>query len=173
MSRGDRPTILADGKFLRFVQRDKWEYITRKGTSGVVTIIAVTRDKKLLLVEQYRPPVEANVIELPAGLAGDGGHHHETLESAARRELLEETGYEAGSMAYVGGGTVSPGLTDELITLFLATQLNKTSSALGVGGEQITLHEVPLDQLPAWLDSQAQAGKLIDLKVYAAMHFAK
>jgi ADP-ribose pyrophosphatase len=173
MASGDRPIVVTDGKFLRFMQQGKWEYVTRKNATGVIAVIAVTRENKLLLVEQYRPPVESRVIELPAGLAGDGVHRHETLEAAARRELLEETGYEAGTMAYVGGGTVSPGLTDELITLFLATQLNKTGPALGDGGEDITVHEVPITGLIPWLDSQAQAGKLIDLKVYAAMHFAK
>jgi ADP-ribose pyrophosphatase len=169
----DRPTILCEGKYLRFLRRGHWEYVTRRGVSGVVAIIAVTRDGKLLLVEQHRPPVEANVIELPAGLAGDGAHHHETMESAARRELLEETGYEAGTMAYVGGGTVSAGLTDELISLFLATDLNKTGPGLGEGGEQITLHEVPLDQLDTWLDQQAQLGKMADLKIYSVKHFLK
>jgi ADP-ribose pyrophosphatase len=173
MATGDRPNVVADGKFLRFMQVGKWEYVTRKNATGVIAVIAVTREKRLLLVEQFRPPVEARVIELPAGLAGDGVHRHETLESAARRELLEETGYEAGTMSYIGGGTVSPGLTDELITLFLATQLNKTGPGLGDGSEEITVHEVPVADLIPWLDAQAQQGKLIDLKVYAAMHFAK
>ena len=173
MAADNRPTVVAEGKFLRFMQRGKWEYVSRKNATGVITIIAVTRDHKLLLVEQFRPPVDARVIELPAGLAGDGVHRHETLEAAARRELLEETGYEAGTMAYIGGGTVSPGLTDELITLFLATQLNKTGPALGDGGEDITVHEVPVAGLIPWLESQAQLGKLVDLKVYTAMHFAK
>ncbi len=173
MATGNRPTVLAQGKFLRFMQRDKWEYVSRHNATGVVTIIAITPENKILLVEQYRPPVESNVIELPAGLAGDGHHHHETLEAAARRELLEETGYEAGSISYVGGGTVSPGLTDELVTLFIARQLNKVGPAQGDGGESITLHEVPVDGLLEWLDAQAQAGKLIDLKVYAALQFAK
>jgi ADP-ribose pyrophosphatase len=173
MAKADRPTVVAEGKFLRFLQLGKWEYVSRRNATGVIAIIAVTRENKLLLVEQFRPPVEARVIELPAGLAGDGVHRHETFESAARRELLEETGYEAGTMAYIGGGAVSPGLTDELITLFLATQLNKTGPALGDGGEDITVHEVPITGLIPWLDSQAQLGKLIDLKIYAAMHFAK
>lgn len=169
----DRPTVLSDGKHLRFLRRGTWEYVSRRGVVGVVTIIAVNREGKLILVEQHRPPVEANVIELPAGLAGDGPHHHETLESAARRELLEETGYEAGTMAYVGGGTVSPGLTDELITLFVASDLNKTGPGAGDGGEQITLHEVPLKDLDSWLEQQAQLGKMVDLKVYTVTHFLK
>jgi ADP-ribose pyrophosphatase len=173
MSIGDRPTVIADGKFLRFMKAGHWEYVSRKGVTGVVTIIAVTRDRKLLLVEQYRPPVESRVIELPAGLAGDGKHRHETLEAAARRELLEETGYEASEMTYVGGGAASAGLTDELISLFVATGLNKTGDAAGDGSEQIVVHEVPVDQLAKWIDQKAGEGLLIDLKVYAAMHFAK
>jgi ADP-ribose pyrophosphatase len=173
MNTGDRPTLVADGKFLRFMKIGHWEYVTRKGVSGVVSIIAVTRDRKLLLVEQYRPPVESRVIELPAGLAGDGKYRHETLEAAARRELLEETGYEASEMNYVGGGPASAGLTDELISVFLATGLNKTGPGLGDGSEDIVLHEVPVDQLMTWIQQKAGEGLLIDLKVYAAMHFAK
>ena len=131
----------------------------------------MTDEGKLLLVEQYRPPVAARVIELPAGLAGDGKFRHETLEAAARRELLEETGYEAGEMSYVGGGPASAGLTNELISIFVATNVHKAGPALGDGDEQITVHEVPLNELVGWLESQSQAGLLIDLKVYTAMHF--
>jgi ADP-ribose pyrophosphatase len=172
MNTGDRPSVIADGRFLRFMKAGSWEYISRKGVTGVVTIIAVTRDRKLLLVEQYRPPVESRVIELPAGLAGDGKHRHETLEAAARRELLEETGYDASEMTYIGGGTASAGLTDELVSLFFATGLNKTGAGLGDGDEDIVLHEVPVDQLPQWIEQKAGEGLLIDLKVYSALHFA-
>jgi ADP-ribose pyrophosphatase len=173
MNPGEKPILVADGKFLRFMKMGHWEYVSRKGVSGVVTIIAVTRDGKLLLVEQYRPPVESRVIELPAGLAGDGRHRHETLEAAARRELLEETGYEATEMKYVGGGPGSAGLTDELISIFLATGLNKTGPGAGDGSEEIVLHEVPVKDLPQWIEQRSSEGLLIDLKVYAALHFAK
>ncbi len=168
-----RPEIIADGKFLRFQRTGSWEYVSRRGVSGVVTIIAVTNDRKLLLVEQYRPPVEARVIELPAGLAGDGKNRHETLEAAARRELLEETGYTASTMTYVGGGPASAGLTDELISIFLATGLNKTGPGAGDGSEQIVLHEVPIDGLIPWIEKRSGEGLMIDLKIYAAMHFAR
>jgi ADP-ribose pyrophosphatase len=173
MNTGDRPVVVADGKFLRFMKTGHWEYVSRKGVSGVVTIIAVTREGKLLLVEQYRAPVEARVIELPAGLAGDGRHRHETLEAAARRELTEETGYEASEMTYVGGGPASAGLTDELISIFLARGLNKVGPGVGDGDEEIILHEVPVDQLIQWCEQRAGEGMMIDLKVYAALYFAK
>src|SRR5436190_21784999 len=88
--------VLYEGKFRRYVRRGGWEYVARRNVTGIVGIIAVTDDGKLVLVEQFRPPVGKNVIEIPAGLAGDvAGSEHEALAEAARRELLEETGYEA------------------------------------------------------------------------------
>ena len=102
------PVVLANGKHLRFMRKGTWEYADRLGVSGIVGIIAVTGDGKLLLVEQYRPPVNANVIELPAGLAGDEpGRADESLLAAARRELQEETGYLAESLSIVAAGPVS------------------------------------------------------------------
>src|SRR5215217_1288754 len=96
MSKPQPPTTIAEGKRVRLVRRGDWEFVTRKKSSGIVAIVAVTDDYKLVLVEQYRPPVAKSVIELPAGLAGDeAGHEQEDLLTAARRELLEETGYEA------------------------------------------------------------------------------
>ena len=109
--------------------------------TGIVAIIAVTDDGKLLLVEQDRPPVGRRVIELPAGLAGDeNGAEHEDLATAARRELREETGYDAAEMVRVAAGPPSAGMTDEVITLFRARGLRKVDDAGGVGSEQITLN---------------------------------
>src|SRR5512142_3214140 len=106
-SSSDRQTI-AEGKYLRFVKRGRWEYVERTQVSGIVGVLAVTDDNKLILVEQYRPPLQNPVIELPAGLAGDTpGTAGEALAIAARRELLEETGYEASGMELLTNGVVS------------------------------------------------------------------
>ena len=173
MPANDVETV-ADGKHIRLVRRGRWEYVTRKSVSGIVGIIAVTDDGKLLLVEQDRPPVNGSVIEIPAGLAGDiAGHETEALATAAERELLEETGYQATAMEYLTQGTASAGITDEVITLFRATGITRMGPAAGDGGEQITVHEIPLAGIDAWLDAQRQAGKKIDLKVYAGLYFAK
>lgn len=163
-----------DGKHVRLVRRGKWEYVTRKNLSGIVGIAAVTDDGKMLLVEQWRPPLNASVIEIPAGLAGDvAGHEQEDLADAARRELLEETGYEAANMTYLTEGTASAGITDEVIAMYRATGLTRVGDGAGDGSEQITLHEVPLAKVDAWLDARRAEGKRVDLKVYGALYFLR
>src|SRR5689334_6078705 len=119
-----QPETMCEGKYVRLVRQGKWEYAKRKGVSGIVGIVAVTNDRKLVLVEQERAPVGKRVIELPAGLAGDSaGHEREDLADAAKRELLEETGYEASELKRVAEGASSAGMTDEVITLFVARGL--------------------------------------------------
>jgi ADP-ribose pyrophosphatase len=163
-----------DGKHIRLVRRNSWEYVSRKNLRGIVGIVAVTDTGRMLLVEQWRPPLMRHVIELPAGLAGDlAGHEGEDLETAARRELLEETGYEAVTMEELADGTVSAGITDEIITLFRATGLKKVSDADGDGSEQITLHEIEVGRVESWLNEERLGGKSVDLKVYAGLYFAK
>jgi ADP-ribose pyrophosphatase len=168
------PTTVFEGKHIRLVKQGKWEFAQRKGVSGIVAILAVTDDLKLVLVEQFRMPVGKNVIELPAGLAGDvAGSETEELATAAARELMEETGYEARDMTYLAVGVPSAGITDEVITLFRATGLRKTGEGKGDGSEQITLHEVPLAQVEQWLEQKVKEGHLIDLKVYSGLYFAR
>jgi ADP-ribose pyrophosphatase len=163
---------LYDGKYIRLVQHGKWEFARRQNTTGIVGIVAVTDDGKLLLVEQFRPPVGKAVIELPAGLAGDvEGSEGEELADAARRELLEETGYSAREMTPVASGPPSAGLSDEVITMFVARGLTKTGEGAGDGSEQITLHEVPVGEVRAFVERKAKAGMLVDLKVFAGLYF--
>ena len=98
--------ILCDAKYLRLLRSDGWEFVQRKNFSGIVGIIALTNDGKLILVEQYRPPVGENVIEIPAGLAGDSAtSRNEDLWFAASRELEEEIGYRAKRMTLLASGT--------------------------------------------------------------------
>src|SRR5262245_4821956 len=102
------PQILGAGRFLRLVDEGGWEYVTRPGVSGVVVLVAVTPAGKLLLVEQRRVPVHGRVIELPAGLVGDDGDRRdEPLATAAHRELIEETGYEASEMVRLASGPIA------------------------------------------------------------------
>ena len=165
---------LFEGKYIRLVQQGKWEFARRRNTSGIVGIVAVTDDGRLLLVEQFRPPVGKPVIELPAGLAGDvAGQEAEELATAAKRELLEETGYAARELEAVASGPPSAGLSDEVITLFVARGLTKAGPGAGDGSEQITLHEVPVGEAHAFVDRKARDGCLVDLKVFAGLYFAQ
>ena len=79
---------LSTGKFLALVKEARWEYVDRIGANGAAIIVAVTDGQKLLLVEQYRIPVHARTIELPAGIIGDEpGGCDESHAEAAKREL--------------------------------------------------------------------------------------
>ena len=167
------PIVLAEGKYLRFMQRAGWEYAERRGVTGIVGIVAVTDEGKLLLVEQYRPPLNKRVVELPAGLVGDEARQEsESLLAAANRELQEETGYHAGNLSLLASGPTSAGMCSEVIMLCYATKLQKLNEGGGGEGEAIVIHEIPLSEVTLRLQEWINEGKLVDLKVYAAQHFA-
>lgn len=165
-------TTLYTGRFLALVKRGHWEYANRTNATGAAIIVAVTNEQKLLLVEQYRIPVHARTIELPAGIIGDEPESsREDHVDAARRELEEETGYRAEGMDALTHGPASGGLTSEVVTLFLATRLRRVGAGGGISQENITVHEVPVSDVDNWLEEKAKAGLLIDPKIYAGLYF--
>ncbi len=159
------------GKFLALVKEGRWEYVDRLGATGAAIVAAVTSERKLLLVEQYRIPVHARTIELPAGIIGDDPGGNESPADAAHRELLEETGYAAERIETLTTGPASSGLTSEVVTLLLASGLKCVHAGGGVGHENITVHEVPLSEVHDWLAAKASEGLLIEPKVYAGLYF--
>jgi ADP-ribose pyrophosphatase len=165
--------ILVETKFLRCIDRDGWFFVERPNAHAVVTVVPVTSNGTIILVEQFRPPVGRTVIELPAGLVGDEpARAGEALETAARRELLEETGYDARRLIPIANCATSPGVVNEIASFYLATDLVKVHDGGGVDGEEIQVHEVPLAGAPAWLQQRAAAGTIISAKVYAGLFFA-
>lgn len=165
--------LLGAGRFLRLVRRGGWEFAERINATAVVGVAAVTEGGRLLLVEQFRPPIGANVIELPAGLAGDtAGAEGETLEVAAGRELFEETGYRAGALRLLAAGPSSSGLASEVLHLFWAEQLVRQGAGGGHGDERLAVHEIPVPEVPGWLQRRAAEGVLADFKVFAALWWA-
>lgn len=174
MSEQNPPEVMAEGRFLRLVKHGRWEFVDRPNTTGAIAIIATTDNDELVLIEQYRVPLGRSCIELPAGLAGDlEDDPEETFEQAARRELLEETGFIANKIEHLYPAVTSPGLTSETIDLYRATGLTRHHEGGGIGDENITVHLVPIDSADAWLAKRTAEGLAVDIKVYTAVSLAK
>ncbi len=175
MAESDSHQIKHSGKYLEFRETDKgWEYAVRPNCKGAVAILAVTEDRKVILVEQYRPPVDRKVIELPAGLAGDIPlQEDEPLIVAARRELKEETGYIAKDWTMLTEGPSSAGMSTEYISIFYATGLTRVSEGGGDASEDIRVHYVDLSDVPSWCANQQAEGVMVDFKIFAALYLAK
>ncbi len=164
-------TILHSGAHLDLVEREGWEFVARR-CSGVVAVVALTEAGEVVLIEQYREPVRARVIELPAGLVGDEGNSGEDAAIAARRELVEETGFDCTAIRHVGRGPSSAGLTSEIVEFFLATGVRRVEAGGGVGGEEIAVHLVPLPEVRTWLAARETEGCLVDPKIVAGLFFS-
>lgn len=170
---GGLDRVVGQGRFLRLVDRGGWEFVERIVGKAVITVVALTPEGRLVLVEQFRPALGTRVIELPAGLVGDeAGGELEAMAQAVRRELLEETGYEAGQIEFLTEGPTSAGLTSEQVAFFLATGLRRVSQGGGTGSEDILVHEVSLAGAEAWLKQRERTGVRVDPKVFAGLYFA-
>jgi ADP-ribose pyrophosphatase len=163
---------LCVGKHLALRTDGHWEFAERTRASGGVVILAFTEQDELILVEQFRPPVQRRVISLPAGLTGDGVTAEDSAVSAMR-ELVEESGYRAERVRRLAEGPSSPGLTSEMMTFFQADGVQKIEGAILDPEEGITLHLVPMAQLHAWLRAREDEGMLVDYKIYAALYLAR
>ncbi len=170
--------IVWQGKFLSAVEityRDAhgavrtWEALERLGIGGIVVMIAVTPSGSVLLEKQFRPPLGRDVIELPAGLVESG----ESMESAARRELIEETGWQAGKLEFLAEGPISTGASTEALRAYLCTGLTHVGKNGGDDNEIIEVIEVPLTQAQEFLRTAQAKGTLVDLKVFGLIELAR
>lgn len=162
------PRATGDDQEAKAVHRD-WESIERVNCDGVVAIVPLTEDGHLVLIRQFRPPVGGHVVEIPAGLCSVG----ETLRDAALRELIEETGYAAGSLHFLTEGPLSSGMSSEMLAVFLATDLVFAGIGKRDETEDIEVLKVPLESLYEELKWLERRGNLIDLKVYGLVELAK
>jgi ADP-ribose pyrophosphatase len=151
------------GKYLEVKKQGRWEYVSRTRDVTAAVILAVDRGE-VILIEQYRVPLGAQCLELPAGLVGDE-QDDEEIETAAVRELEEETGYRAESMVALGRFHASPGMSSEGFTLLRADGLERTGEGGGVGGEDIKVHRVKLAEVPAFVARKRAEGIAIDVKL--------
>jgi ADP-ribose pyrophosphatase len=164
-------TTQYQGRFIELVSRDGWEFIRRTNATAVVAIAALTDQNEVILIEQTRKPLGETgerVIEIPAGLVGDD-EADDTILDAARRELIEETGYTARKLEIVSRGPSSAGQSNEIITLVVAKGLTRIGDGGGIEGEDIITYRVPFGDVKEWLLDREAKGLWVDPKVWAAL----
>ena len=131
---------------------------------GSVGIVAITHDGDMVLVKQFRKPVEKNLLEIPAGKI----EINEEPKETALRELYEETGYRAGNVEYLFEFYTSPGFSNEKMYLFLATELVE-GEAEPEGDEYIEIQKIGLENL---MDMVIK-GDILDSKTIIGIYYGE
>jgi ADP-ribose pyrophosphatase len=162
--------VLYSGKHLELKRRMGWEYAEHRVAKESVMVVALTNDGRIVLVEEFRPAVNASVVCLPAGLVGDEGP--EDSASAARRELAEETGWEATAVEVIGRGPGSAGMSSEIVTFYAARDVRPTGEQGERERAEIRVHVVALAGLVDWALERERDGVLVDPKVWAGLVLA-
>jgi ADP-ribose pyrophosphatase len=161
---GDEPVeTLWRGKYIEAKRKGRWEWVGRTNDIHAAVIVAID-DGHILLVEQHRVPLGGPCLELPAGLVGDKDKS-ETVEASAARELEEETGYRAERIEVIGEFASSPGMVSETFTLVKAHGLAKVGEGGGEASEGITVHRVPLRDVPVFVAKKRAEGCFVDVKM--------
>jgi len=124
----------------------KEAYYVLERPDAAITV-AVTPADEAILVRQYRPPLRREELGPPAGLVEPG----EDPESAARRELLEETGYGGGEWESLGAVASSPSLKDNWAYLYLARGVEPVSEQAPDEFERLVVETAPVGELPAMI----------------------
>lgn len=140
------------------------DIVRSPGAVGVVPLVFDAEGlPSVVLVEQYRPPYERNVIEIPAGMRDVPG---EPPEQTGRRELIEEAGLSADEMVHLVDIYPSPGMTDSVCSVFLATGCTPVEhDRQGPEEREMQLLHVPLDDALAMIDR----GEINDAKTVAGL----
>ena len=128
--------------------------------ANCVAIVAIDAEDNVLLVRQFRKPIEKELLEIPAGGIDAG----EDPEGAVRRELREETGYLPKRVERLGGFYSAPGYCTEFLNLYLATDLVH-SPLHAEDTAEIRLVHVPVSQISGLIES----GKICDAKSIAGL----
>lgn len=167
-----KSTILCETPWLRLRELEfvdsagrsrTWSFAQRPNTVGAVTVIAhLQQSDEFVLVRQYRPPVDAYVIEFPAGLV-DG---NEAPYATALRELKEETGYHGEPVSTSPACPSSAGLTDEAIQ-FVHVEVTESGAAEPEEHEDIEVIMVGRNELLSYLQSRSNAGDRVDARLWA------
>jgi ADP-ribose pyrophosphatase len=129
---------------------------------GFMNVVPITADGQLILIEQWRHGTRQVHLETPGGLIDDG----ESPSHCARRELLEETGYEAGKVEPLGTVYPNPAIQNNRQHFFLATGCRKVAEPQFDHAEDIILKLVPVAKLPELVRSGAINHALVMTGLY-------
>ncbi len=134
---------------------------------GAVAVVPLVFDAEglpsVVLVRQYRPPFQRDVIEIPAGMRDVPG---EPTSETGRRELIEEAGLAAGDMVHLVDMMTSPGMTDSVCSIYLATGCTPVDhDRHGPEEEEMELFHVPLDDALVMIDR----GEIADAKTVVGL----
>lgn len=161
--------VIAEGNWLKLEKIGNWEFASRKKGTGAVFLPAMTKDGEYILIEQFRPAVQAQTIEWAAGIVGDIDEDENFMEAGVR-ELLEETGYLPTNVTEVPFKIhSSPGMVTEGSNYLVCLDCEKTEDGGGVDDEEIITHIVPQSDLMIWIEEQAEAGKVIGTSVFTGL----
>lgn len=131
---------------------------------GAVAILAVTDEQKIVLVEQYRKALERTIVEIPAGKLEEG----EDPAVCARRELEEETSYTCEKLELLTSFYTSPGFANEIIHLYIATNLTKKLDAAPLDEDEfVRVLELTLNEAIQYVQEQ----KIYDAKTAYAIQY--
>jgi ADP-ribose pyrophosphatase len=158
-----------EGKFVRALKLGRWEYASRVGDVRAVVILA-EHEGKVILIEQPRVAVGGRCLELPAGLVGDEDPNA-TVEDTAVKELEEETGFTAERVERLGDFHASPGMLSESFTLVRAHGVTRSGEGGGTEHEDIKVHLVARDDIPAFVEDKRAEGFAIDVKLLLFLNF--
>ena len=163
------PEVMWAGRFVRAMQRGKWEYASRANDITAVVVLA-EYEGKMILVDQPRVGPDCRCVELPAGLVGDDDPNA-TVEATAIKELEEETGFTADRVERLGEFYASPGMLSESFTLVRAHGVRKIGKGGGDENEDINVHLVARADIPNFVEQKRAEGFGIDVKLLIFMDF--
>ncbi len=158
--------LIYDGRVVKLrvdsVQMSNGRQTTREIVehSDCIAVVVIDKNNNVLLVKQFRKPVEKELLEIPAGGIDPG----EDSEEAVSRELREEIGYMPRKVQRLGGFYSAPGYSSEYLYLYLATDL-VPSQLIAEDTEEINVVRVPIEEIPDLIAS----GRICDAKSIAGL----